>query len=298
MKTTLLSYMACIAGLLLLSQCSPRPVHQQAPASHAGVLLGVQGRAAFRQPPFQHWFDSFYQAYTVQTAAIVSLKRVWRNEQVDIFLGTWCGDSRREVPRMLKVLDNLGVPAAHIRLICTKSGNPGHKTSPGREEQGLYIFRVPTLIIRRNGAELGRIVESPVSSLEEDMLAILAGAPYNSRYRAGNYLRRLFDVKSPEAILDSLPAVAALLKPLADGEGELNSFGSVLLSAGDHARAITVFRLNTLLFADKADSWHWLAEGYRRNHDRDKAIVAYERTLALQPGLISAQQRLDSLKAL
>ena len=71
-----------------------------------------------------------------------------------------------------------------------------------------------------------------------------------------------------------------------------------MLSAGEHDIAITVFRLNTLLFAGKADSWHWLAEGYRRNHDRDKAIVAYERTLALQPGLISAQQRLDSLKAL
>ncbi|RPE09687.1 hypothetical protein EGT74_22190 [Chitinophaga lutea] len=298
MKTTLLSYMACLAGLLLLMQCSPRPVHNTSPAPVAGVLLGVQERTAFRQPPFQHWFDSFYQAYTVQTAAIASLKKVWQNEQVDIFLGTWCGDSRREVPRMLKVLDSLGVPASNIRLICTKSGQPGHKTSPGREEQGLYIFRVPTFIIRRHHLELGRIVEFPVATLEKDLLDIVSGAPYESNYRAGNYIRRLFDVKSPELINDSLPVVAAALKPLARNEGELSSFGSVLLSAGDYSRAITVFRLNTLLFAEKADSWHWLAEGYRRNHDRDKAIVAYERTLALQPGLTLARQRLDSLKAL
>ena len=213
-------------------------------------------------------------------------------------MGTWCGDSRREVPRLLKVLDEAGIAPQNIRIICTKSGNPGHKTSPGREEQGLYIFRVPTVIVYRQNKELGRIVESPVQSLEKDLLTIVNGQPYTSQYALGNELRKLLEAKAPDEIIASLPQLAEKLKPLAQHEGELNTFASVLLSAGDATHAIVALRLNTLLFPDKPDAWSWLAEAYRRNHDRGKAMAAYARTLELSPGEAIAQRRLDSLRAL
>jgi hypothetical protein len=285
MKTTLFCRIACIGGLLAFTQCSP---HMQ-PATN-NTLLGVQPRSAFHQ----HWFDSTYQAYRVHSP----VKPAWKDEKIDIFLGTWCGDSRREVPRMLKVLDNMKVPASSIRLICTKSGDPGHKTSPGREEQGLYIFRVPTFIIYRDGREIGRIVEAPVQSLEEDLAGILDGKPYQSNYAAGEQLRRLFERYSPDDILARQQQYADELKPLAKNVSELSSFGSVLLSAGDNTRAIAAFRLNSMLFPEKAIAWQWLAEGYRRNHDNAAAVSAYQRALELAPGEASFRGRMDSLIAL
>jgi len=39
----------------------------------------------------------------------------------------------------------------------------------------LEVEAVPTFIVRRAGAELGRIVESPVATVERDLLGLLAG---------------------------------------------------------------------------------------------------------------------------
>ncbi len=297
MKTTLLRYIGCIMVLFTMTRCSTA---HKAPstASSPPVLLGVQPRQAFEQPPFKWWFDSTYRNYSAESAVTSRLSSTWTNERVDVFMGTWCGDSRREVPRLLKVLDEAGIAPQNIRIICTKSGNPGHKTSPGREEQGLYIFRVPTVIVYRQNKELGRIVESPVQSLEKDLLTIVNGQPYTSQYALGNELRKLLEAKAPDEIIASLPQLAEKLKPLAQHEGELNTFASVLLSAGDATHAIVALRLNTLLFPDKPDAWSWLAEAYRRNHDRGKAMAAYARTLELSPGEAIAQRRLDSLRAL
>lgn len=292
--------MCCIAGLVALCRCSQRTIVQQSSlpppsAPSAAVLLGEQPRSAFDQLPFKHWFDSIYHAYSANPGL---LKNAWTDEQVDVFMGTWCGDSRREVPRLLKIMDSLGIPPQKVRIICTKSGNPGHKTSPGREEQGLYIFRVPTFIVRKNGKEIGRIVEFPVQSLEKDLLAIISGQPYEPNYAAGDRLRKLFEVKSPAMLHSELPLVVQELRPVSKHDGELNGFGSVLLSAGDMEHAITAFRVNTALYPTNPDVWGWLAEGYRRNHDNEKAVAAYRKLLELSPGMEMAQLRLDSLKAL
>lgn len=289
--------MCCIAGLITLIRCGPPAIVQQSslPSPPATVLLGEQPRSAFDQLPFKHWFDSIYHGYTADAAL---LKNAWTDEQVDVFMGTWCGDSRREVPHFLKIMDSLGVPPQKVRIICTKSGNPGHKTSPGREEQGLYIFRVPTFIVRKNGKEIGRIVEFPVQSLEKDLLAIIRGQAYEPNYAAGDRLRRMFEVKSPGMLHAQLPLLAEKVRPVSKSDGELNGFGSVLLSAGYMEHAITAFQLNTLLYPEKPDSWKWLAEGYRQNHDNEKAVTAYRKLLELSPGLELAQVRLDSLKSL
>lgn len=265
------------------------------PSPPPSVLLGEQPRSAFEQPPFKHWFDSIYHGYTADAGL---LKKAWTDEQVEVFMGTWCGDSRRELPHFLKIMDGMGIPPQKVRIICTKSGNPGHKTSPGREEQGLYVFRVPTFIVRKNGREIGRIVESPVQSLEKDLLAIISGQSYEPNYAAGDRLRKLFEVKSPGILNEQLPALAAQVKPVVKHDGELNGFGAVLLSAGDMEHAITAFLLNSTLFPTNPDAWGWLAEGYRRNHDNQKAVATYRKQLELSPGLEVARLRLDSLKAL
>jgi hypothetical protein len=98
-------------------------------------------------------------------------------------MGTWCGDSRREVPRIYKILDYCQVKRSQIQLIYLNNSDTAYKQSPGHEEQGLNIRRVPTLLIFRNQREVGRVVESPVTSLEKDILAIVSGQPYEHRYK-------------------------------------------------------------------------------------------------------------------
>ncbi|MCB1223379.1 MAG: hypothetical protein KDK21_05555, partial [Mesotoga sp.] len=90
---------------------------------------------------------------------------------ITIVLGTWCSDSRREVPRFMKIIDLWGFPREKIRFI----GVDINKIAPLEEYSGLDIERVPTFIFFEKKIEKGRIIEVPVTSLEQDTENILAG---------------------------------------------------------------------------------------------------------------------------
>ena len=57
-----------------------------------------------------------------------------------------------------------------------------YKKSPEGEETGKNIQRVPTLIIYHKRKELGRIIESPVVSIEKDLISILKQDGYIPNY--------------------------------------------------------------------------------------------------------------------
>jgi thiol-disulfide isomerase/thioredoxin len=91
-----------------------------------------------------------------------------------VFMGTWCEDSQRELPHFYKILDHLGIPESRLRVVALDNHPDRRKTSPDGAEQGWNIDYVPTFIFLKNGKELGRIVETPLASLERDMINILA----------------------------------------------------------------------------------------------------------------------------
>ncbi len=90
-----------------------------------------------------------------------------------VAMGTWCPDSREQIPRLEAVLAALGKgsPFDAPRLVGvdrSKAADPA-----------LYPFGpvelVPTIVVTAGGAEVGRIVETPKSGrIEEDLVRILA----------------------------------------------------------------------------------------------------------------------------
>ena len=66
-------------------------------------------------------------------------------------------------------------------------------------------------------------------------------------------------------------------------EGDLNRFGYELLNQNQTARAISVFRLNTELYPQSANTFDSLAEGLWRSGDIDAAITQYEKALGMDP---------------
>ena len=83
--------------------------------------------------------------------------------------GTWCPDTQRELPGFYRVLDHLGFNEAYMQVIYVNT----LKKAPGIDLESSEIERVPTFIFFREGLEIGRIIESPVESLEKDLLKIL-----------------------------------------------------------------------------------------------------------------------------
>ncbi len=146
------------------------------------ILLGKQEPAAFLEAPFNEWFTPNFQQYVVDSSLIAPIKNAIKNKVVEIYLGTWCGDSKREVPRMLKILQAANFDRTHFTLVFVNNTAEAYKQSPQHEEQGKNIIRVPTFIVYQGKIEMGRIIESPVESLEKDLLKILQSAPYQPNY--------------------------------------------------------------------------------------------------------------------
>lgn len=115
-------------------------------------------------------------AAEIDAGAAAALAAVPPGATVDVFLGTWCSDSRREVPRLWRALDEAegrtgGEMPFTIRYVAVDRS----KGEPADLVAGRGIELVPTFIVRRDGAEVGRIVESSPHGVEEDLRALLTG---------------------------------------------------------------------------------------------------------------------------
>jgi hypothetical protein len=84
-------------------------------------------------------------------------------------LGTWCSDSREQIPRLFKILDFLHYPEKNLQLLAVDR----NKQALNIDISELKIELVPTIILYKEAVEVGRIVETPVMSLEEDIVDII-----------------------------------------------------------------------------------------------------------------------------
>jgi thiol-disulfide isomerase/thioredoxin len=133
-------------------------------------LLGYFTRDRLNKTPHCEWYLKGYDEYQPESAVIKNLLQIRPdNLTVKIVLGTWCPDSRREVPRFMKIIDLWKFPVEKITFI----GVDNAKVSPVGEYNSLDIQRVPTFIFYKNNIESGRIIENPVTSLEQDIVNIL-----------------------------------------------------------------------------------------------------------------------------
>lgn len=143
------------------------------------MLLGGVDREAFTKEPFSTWFNQEYDSYQTNSPMIKDFKSKLKRFRVEVFMGTWCEDSKREYPRLLKILDEAKFPKQRIVTYAVNES----KKSFYSEEIGKDIRFVPTFIFYKGGKEVGRIVESPVSgSLEEDILMIVNEMPLTPNY--------------------------------------------------------------------------------------------------------------------
>ena len=151
-------FMRGVAAALVLFIVSPQSLEARADRYPLGDIS--QAELLERHEVFKRNYD----AYEV-TAGIDGLPA---DLKVKILFGTWCHDSEREVPRMLKLLAASGVKEENISLISLDI----RKEEPEGRARALDVRFTPTFIFFIGGTELGRIVEQPSKSLLEDIKLI------------------------------------------------------------------------------------------------------------------------------
>ena len=103
----------------------------------------------------------------------------WQKQQVqswpsgltmDIYFGTWCHDSEREVPKMIKILEQNDKLSSNLIALDTSKSEPAGRASLAD------VQYTPTFILYLGGKEIGRIIERPAQDLISDINQMLVDA--------------------------------------------------------------------------------------------------------------------------
>lgn len=156
----------------LFMNCSP--TGKIITTNNEKMLLGKSTKSDLEKAPFDAWYTSEFNEYKPNEEVINQLKDKVTNITVTIFMGTWCEDTHNQLPHFYKVLDACQFKDRGVTLIAMDK----NKTTPENYEEGLNITNIPTFILFEKGVEIGRIVETPKVSLEQDMLDILTSKDY------------------------------------------------------------------------------------------------------------------------
>jgi len=143
------------------------------------MLLGEFHKKDLLQKPFSKWFSPRYEEFSPETGAMTTIKENINEYKIKVLMGTWCGDSKRELPKLLKILDNADYNYKNIEMVAVDY----NKTTPSKIEEELNVHRVPTIIFYKNGEEVNRFVEySQGESIEEDIAKIVSDKEYKNSY--------------------------------------------------------------------------------------------------------------------
>ena len=160
-----------IGLILVFAGCAGQKQMTSARISKDGteMLYGKISRAQlfFDYPEWQEVYDR----YTPDQETVQKTRELHFSGRIYLFLGTWCKDSRREVPRMFKIFDQINLTNAEkIRIWAVDRA----KKLADDLTDTYDIYFVPTVIFFGENGEIGRIVEQPEVTLEEDILRILS----------------------------------------------------------------------------------------------------------------------------
>lgn len=132
----------------------------------------ITGKFTWNQWQKQAGWDKYDAAdYEPGEFLAGQLSEIVKNNDISflLFSASWCGDSKSEVPKIYKLFDTAKIPIDRIKLF----GVDRQKLEPTGTAEKYKIERVPTLVILRDGKEIGRIIEHPKTSWEEDIFKII-----------------------------------------------------------------------------------------------------------------------------
>jgi len=134
------------------------------------LILGYCPASAMNDSVFLNTWTTEYNNYQPDYETLDILEGKLEDVTIKIVFRSTCSDSREQLPRLFKILNELNYDVNSITLI----GVNREKQGLSNEAEGLEIELVPTIIFYKAGSEIGRIVETPVESLEKDLARILS----------------------------------------------------------------------------------------------------------------------------
>jgi len=170
MKNILISLLAIFLTTIVVAQEFNQTVIDS--KLEKEILIGRCDRQGLSLEPFNSWFSEGYQSYKPDENTIRELRKRKKDVRIVIVMGTWCGDTKENIPALYKIMDEMKFNEKDVQMIAVDR----EKSAGDIDIQWMGITKVPTFVLLKNDLEIGRIVENPTLSIEKDMLLILMQA--------------------------------------------------------------------------------------------------------------------------
>ena len=280
--------------LFLANQCIGQSINKEITnQGKSPYLLGKINKEGLTSANYYTWFLQEFDTYKPQQEVISKISKQLKKYKIVVFMGTWCGDSRREVPRFYKLLEAANYPMHKLTVVALSNTPEMYKQSPAHEEKGLNIHRVPVFIFYKKGKEVNRIIESPIKTLEDDIYSIL-NEKYIPNYKLVTEVNKIIDTKN---FYTTALANLSEYKKYTNNMYALNTYAHILKTTNRKEKALDVLKLNTKLFPEKAAVYVSLANTFFKLGKKNEALENYKKAAQLNPQNKKLKETISRLKS-
>ena len=104
---------------------------------------------------FSNWYGGNQNSYKPDTTVTNAMANTKDKVQYVVFGGTWCEDTQFILPKFFKLQEQSGLSENNISLYAVDRS----KKTLGNIAGAFKITNVPTIIVMKDGKEIGRVVE-------------------------------------------------------------------------------------------------------------------------------------------
>ncbi len=119
------------------------------------------------------WLSEGFENYKPRKKPLNYIRYRLKHYQMVVFMGTWCGDSHEIIPKLERIIGIIDYPMAQLSMY----GVDRSKKTANAGEKKYNITLVPTIILFRDGKEIGRITETAHKNIEIDLANIIKSDP-------------------------------------------------------------------------------------------------------------------------
>lgn len=119
------------------------------------ILRGILNKYLVQNDGSYNWYTQSQTGYKPDSATLNAFEAARKKVQFVVFGGTWCEDTQAVLPKFFRLLEMTGVEDTVVSFF----GVNRDKKTIGSIADAFNIKNVPTIIVMKEGKEIGRVVE-------------------------------------------------------------------------------------------------------------------------------------------
>jgi len=180
-KFVLILFIALSPAFIYVAHAQTRQqyvVLADAAKDSAKMLVGIIDKNDLIGDTSFKWYAESQRIYPSPDTAIVNAFRNNKDKIYFLFFGgTWCEDTRFILPKFYKVQEVSGFPENRITVFALDR----EKNGTGNIAHAMNIISTPTIVVMKNGKELGRLIEYGKTGHWDTELAAIINGPLSTQ---------------------------------------------------------------------------------------------------------------------